>query len=133
MQRELCSRSRFGARGSHHGVVKQQFELVAQAHSSRDALALLRCIVAGQHNRIDGRNLLPDLLVYRKEGDLLGTHGVVAHEGRPDTGAYLDEDVLAGTHRGDFLRHRAVGEHPVEEIRERHAARKWLHRVKIGS
>src|SRR5437868_4306888 len=67
-----CSRSRLGARGYHHRIIKQQFELVAQAHGSRDALALLRCIVAGQHKRIDGHDLLPDLLVHGKEGDLLG-------------------------------------------------------------
>src|SRR2546421_9726028 len=93
-----CSRSRFGARGGHYGIIKQQLELVAQAHSSRDTLAIFRCIVAGQQECVDGRDLLPDLLVRGKEGDLLGVHGVVAHEGRPDAGANLDEDVLAGTH-----------------------------------
>src|SRR6266699_5846527 len=115
-RRTIRSRSRFGARGCHYGIVKQQLELVAQAHSSRDTLAILRCIVAGRHKRIDGRDLLPDLLVRRKEGHLLRAHRIVAHECWANTDANLDENILAGTNCRDFLRHRAVGEHPGEEI-----------------
>lgn len=105
---KLCSRSRFGARDCHHGIKKQQLELVAQAHGSRDAVEILRCILAGRHKRIDGRNLLPHLLMGGKKGDLLGAHRVVAHQSWTDTSANLNEDVFAGTHRGDFLRDGAI-------------------------
>jgi len=40
-------------RNCHHGLVKQQLELVAQAHGSRDALAIFKRIIAGQQERID--------------------------------------------------------------------------------
>jgi hypothetical protein len=43
----------------HNRIVKQQLELVAQAHGPRNALAIFGCIVAGQQESVNGRDLLP--------------------------------------------------------------------------
>ncbi len=48
-----------GVRDFDNRLVKQQLELVTQAHGARDALAILRYIVSGQQERINGRDLSP--------------------------------------------------------------------------
>src|SRR5215469_4898014 len=111
---KLCwLRDRCG--GCQDSLVEQQLELVAQAHGACDAPAIFQRLVADQEERIEGRDLLPDLFMSGKEGHLLRAHPVVSHKRRADPRADLDEDVFAGTHRGDFLWDRAVGQHPVEE------------------
>ena len=66
-----------------------------------------------------------------EESYLLCAQVIVAHEGRADAHANLDENILAGPDGGDFLRDRTGGQHPVKERRERQTTGKWLHRVKV--
>jgi hypothetical protein len=55
----------------HDRLVEQELEFVAQAHGPRDAPTFFQRIVAGQQERVNRRDLFPDLLVGRKEGHLL--------------------------------------------------------------
>src|SRR2546421_11951880 len=79
----------------HHRIVKQQLELVAQARGTSNAPVILRRIVARQQDIINGSDLCPYLVMSSKEGDLLGVHTIIAHEGRGYTSANLHKDVLA--------------------------------------
>ncbi len=130
---QASSQSLFGRNRDHHCVVKQQLEFVAQTHSPRDALAIFRRIVASQQERINGSDRRPYLVMSRKEGDLFSAHPLRAYQGRANARTNLDEDILAGADSGDFLRHRAIGQHPVEEVGQRHAASQRLNRVEVRS
>ena len=127
------SRSLFSLCRGHDGIVKQQLELVAQAHGASDALAIFGRIVASQQDIVNRNDLRPYLVVSSKEGNLLRAHRILVHQGRADASANLDEDVLAGAHSGDFFRCGAIGQHPVEEVGQGHTASQRLDGVKIRS
>ena len=65
--------------------------------------------------------------------DLLRAQAVVAHERGTDAGANLNENILAGTDRRQLLARSAVGQHPVKEVGQRHAARQRLYGIEVAS
>jgi hypothetical protein len=67
---------------SHTCTIKQDLELMTQAYSACDTLAIFSGIRASQQMSIDGRHLLPSRVMSRKEGDFLRAHPIDASEAR---------------------------------------------------
>src|SRR5579875_335574 len=106
---------------------------MAQANRAGDTLMLFGSVVANQQSGIDGCDMCADLVMGAEKFDLFGTESIVAHERGADTGANLDEDILAGADGGQFLSGRTIGEHPVKEISQRHATSQRLDDIEVGS
>ncbi len=104
---------------------------MAQPHSTSDTLAVGRRVVTDEQDNINGRNTFAYLVMRGKKFRLLRAHAIVMHECGTNASANLDEDIFTGTDGGNLFRRRSIGQHPIKEGGQRHAASKRFNVLKI--